>query len=54
MRGDDDDDGQMNRRTGSATLEREHSCKKEKRERERGAQPRGTQGEERDPFLRVD
>lgn len=44
----------MNRRTGSATLEREHSCKKEKRERERGAQPRGTQGEERDPFLRVD
>lgn len=42
----------MNRRTGSATLEREHSCKKEKRER--GAQPQGTQEEERDPFLRVD
>lgn len=54
MRYDDDDDGQMNRRTGSMTLEREHSCKKEKRERERGAQPRGTQGEERDSFLRVD
>lgn len=53
MRHDDDDDGQMNRRTGSATLEREHSCKKEIK-RERGAQPQGTQGEERDPFLRVD